>query len=153
MKYLGILFACSTAFITLVALDFIEAQVERSASFGDFLADLKNTAESWVDYVTKIQALFCPDQPVCGYHGPLDRKDVLGTIPAALILRNATVKLEDVHNFVGICCLPCSCSDSCWQNGNCCPSKQLVSSDKYVFIVIIIDVIIINIIDGIIIII
>ena len=35
-----------------------------------------------------------------------------------------TVKLEDIHLFVDVCFLPCSRSDTCWQNDNCCPATN-----------------------------
>ena len=126
MKFLGIIFATTISFISLIVLDSVKTQVNRYASFDDFLEELKNTADSWIDYVTKIQALLCPDQPVCGAEGVLEREYVLGTLPAALTVGNRTVKLQDVSSFVGVCCLPCSCSDSCRQADSCCPTKQLL---------------------------
>ena len=125
MKYLSILFACGIAFLILVALDTIEAQVKQFASFDDFLADVQNTADSWIDYVTKVQAMFCPNQPRCGPDGVLDRQEALGTLPAVMTVDGLTVRLEDISSFAGVCCLPCSCADSCRQDDNCCPTKQL----------------------------
>ena len=131
MKYPGILFACSIAFVTLVVLDSIEAQIKsKYTSFDDFLADVKNTANSLLDYVRKIQALFCPDQPVCGPNGVLEKQEVLGTLPEVLTVDDLSVRLEEIPSFSGVCCLPCSCSDSCRQDDNCCPTKLLVSNNK-----------------------
>ena len=130
MKFLGISFATTISFLTLLVLDSIETQEKRYASFGDFLTDLRTSADSWVDYVTKMQALVCPDQPVCGPEEELERKDVLGTLPASMTVGNVTVKLVDVASFVDVCCLPCSCSDSCRQVDNCCPTKQLFVDNK-----------------------
>ena len=125
MKFLCIFFATGISIASLVILDPIAAQVKRYENFDEFLADVKTTADSWLDYVTKIQALFCPNQPVCGAEGELERKDVLGTLPAELSLGSLTVNIEDIANSVGVCCLPCSCSDSCRQDDNCCPTKQM----------------------------
>ena len=124
MKFFGIIFATTISFISLLFLDSVETQVKRYESFEDFLEDLKNTADSLVDYVMKIQALLCPDQPICSSDGVLEREDVLGTLPAALTVGNRTVKLQDVSSFIGVCCLPCSCADSCRQVDSCCPTKQ-----------------------------
>lgn len=134
MKYQSILFACSIAFMTLAVLDSIEAQVEQYASFDDFFADLQQTADSLVDFVRKIQALMCPEQPVCGGTGELEKDVVLRTLPTTLIVDNVTVKLDDVHSYAGVCCLPCSCTDTCWQYENCCPTKQVLSNHKYVLL-------------------
>ena len=133
MKFLGILFACGVAFMTLVVLDTIEAQVKQFTSFDDFFVHLQQTANSWIDFVRQIQALMCPDQPVCADNGILDRDDVLKTLPATLIVANVTVKLNDARGYAGVCCLPCSCSDICWQHDNCCPTKQVLTNERYVF--------------------
>ena len=125
MKWFCIFFLTSVSLVGLLVLDSIEAQVKRYANFDDFLAELKTTADSWLDYVTKMQALLCPNQPICGAEGYLERKDVLETLPAVLTVGSRTVNLEDIPSFVGVCCLPCSCFDSCRQNDNCCPTKQM----------------------------
>ena len=131
--YLNIVFACSVAFMTLVVLDSIEAQVKQFASFDDFFVHLQQTANSWIDFVRQIQALMCPDQPVCGDNKILEKEYVLSTLPTALIVANVSVTLEDVNSYAGVCCQPCSCSDTCWQDDNCCPTKQVLASEKFVF--------------------
>ena len=133
MKYLSIILACSVAFMTLVVLDSIDAQVKQFAGFDDFFVHLQQTAISWIDFVRQIQALMCPDQPVCGDNEILERDDVLSTMPAAFIVANASVNLEDVRSYAGVCCLPCSCFDTCWHHENCCPTKQVLASEKFVF--------------------
>ena len=133
MKYLIILFACSVAFMTLVVLDSIEAQVKQFTSFDDFFVHLQKTTNSWIDFVRQIQGLMCPDQPVCGDNKILEKEDVLSTLPAALIVANVSVNLEDVRSYAGVCCQPCFCSDTCWQHDNCCPTKQVLANEKFVF--------------------
>ena len=125
MKFLCIFFATGISIASLVILDTIAAQVKRYENIDEFLADVKTTADSWLNFVTRIQALLCPNQPVCGTQGELERKDVLGALPAELSFGSLTVNIEDIANSVGVCCLPCSCSDSCWQDDNCCPTKQM----------------------------
>ena len=126
-KYFWICFATGISLACLVVLDSVEATVKGYKNFDDFLAEIKVTADSFLDYVTKMQALFCPNQPVCGGNGELERKDVLGTLPtAALSIDNVSVAVEDLAQSVGVCCLPCSCADSCRQDENCCPTKQLL---------------------------
>ena len=134
MKFQNILFACSIAFVTLAVLDSIEAQLKQFSSFDDFFADLQQTADSWVDFVRKIQALMCPEQPVCasGDNEQFEKDDILRALPTALMVGNVPVKLDNVHRYAGVCCLPCSCSDTCWQHENCCPTKQVLANDKYV---------------------
>ena len=125
MKFLCIFFATGISIFSLVVLDTIAAQVKHYEKFDDFLADVKTTADSLLDYVTKMQALFCPNQPVCGAEGELERKDALGTLPSVLSVGSLTVNIEDIANSLDVCCLPCSCSDSCRQDDNCCPTKQI----------------------------
>ena len=125
MKFLCIFFATGVSLASLVILDTIAAQAKRYENFDDFLAEVKTTADSLLDYVSKVQALLCPNQPVCGAEGELEREDVLGTLPAVLSVGSLTINIEDVADSVDVCCLPCSCSDSCWQDDNCCPTKQM----------------------------
>ena len=129
-KFLGILFACGIAFLTLNALDSVGAQIQQFQSFDDFLADIQNKAHSLVEYVTQIQALVCPNQPTCGPEGELTRQEVLETLPEAVTVNGRQVRLDDISEYAGICCLPCSCSDRCHQDGNCCPTKQLITDYK-----------------------
>ena len=125
MRFLCIFFAAGISIASLAMLDTIATQVKRYEKLDEFLANVKTTADSWLDYVSKIQAFFCPNQPVCGAEGELERKDVLGTLPAELSVRSLTLNIEDVANSVDVCCLPCSCSDSCRRDDNCCPTKQM----------------------------
>ena len=106
-------------------VDTIATQVKGYENFDEFLRDVKTTADSLLDYVIKTQALFCPNQPVCGADGELERKDVLGTLPAVMSIGDVSVNVGDIADSVDVCCLPCSCSDSCWKVNNCCASKQL----------------------------
>ena len=125
MKFLCIFLATGISIFSLVVLDTIAAQVKRYEKFDDFLADVKTTADSLLDYVNKMQALLCPNQPVCGAEGELERKDVLGTLPAVLSVGNLTFNIEDIADSVEVCCMPCSCDDSCRQDDSCCPTKQM----------------------------
>ena len=125
MKFLCTFFATGVSLASLVILDTVAAQVKRYEKFDDFLAEVKTTAVSLLDYVTRMQALLCPNQPVCGAEGELDRKDALGDLPAILSVGSITINIEDVADSVDVCCLPCSCNDSCRQDDNCCPTKQM----------------------------
>ena len=130
IKYPSILFACGFAILTLCALDSVSAQTKRYDTFEDFLVEVRNTAYSFVDYVSKVQALFCPNQPICGPEGELSREEVLGTLPEAVTVNGLTVELDDIPDYAGVCCLPCSCSENCDEDGNCCPTKQLDQDKK-----------------------
>ena len=127
MKYACICFATGISVACLVILDCVGANVKDYKNFDAFLTELKSTADSFLDYVTKMQALLCPNQPLCGVSGELESKDVLGTLPSASIsINNVSVDVEDISQSVGVCCLSCSCDDSCRQDDNCCPTKQMV---------------------------
>ena len=79
--------------VPFAMIDMIAAQVKGYEDFEEFLTDVKTTADSLLDYVTKMQALFCPNQPVCGANGELERPDVLGTLPAVISVGNVTVNV------------------------------------------------------------
>ena len=90
----------------------------------DFTVGLKNESDTIMDYATKIQALFCPEQPICTAEGDRNSTDVLKTLPEMIGIGTAVTRMEDVHKIVGACCLPCSCNTkTCKENGNCCLSK------------------------------
>ena len=125
MKFPCILFAMGVYMASFAMIDMIAAQVKGYEDFEDFLTHMKTTAGSLLDYVTKMQALFCPNQPVCGANGELERIDVLGTLPAVITVGNVTVNVGDIADYVDVCCMHCSCSDACWQVNNCCATKQM----------------------------
>ena len=90
----------------------------------DFAVGLKNESDTILDYATKIQALFCPGQPICTAEGDRNSTGGLKTLPEMIGLGTEVSRIEDVHKIVGTCCLPCSCDPrSCKENGNCCMSK------------------------------
>ena len=124
--YVCVVFATVISIAILPLLDTVATQGKGYENLDEFLTDVKTTAESWLDYVSKMQALFCPNQPVCGADGELERKAVLGTLPAVISVGDVTINVEDIADSVDVCCLPCSCSDSCRQADNCCPTKQML---------------------------
>ena len=77
-------------------------------------------------YLTKIQKLFCPEQPVCY------EERTNGTGNDAFLLENIYIgnesrQVKDFKYLAGVCCLPCSCSDRCSEDDNCCLSKDVAS--------------------------
>ena len=125
MKFLCIFFAIGVYIAAFAMVDAIAAQVKGYENFDEFLREVKATADSLLDYVIKMQALFCSNQLICDADGELERKDVLGTLPAMMSVGDVTVNVGDIADSVDVCCLPCSCSDSCWKVNNCCATKQL----------------------------
>ena len=100
----------------------------------DFILGLKENSESVEEFITKVQAVFCPNQPVCGTgdNHAVERSDVLASLNPAVTIGNKTEKLTDMASVFGICCVPCDCSNSCEIKGNCCPLKQHVNSTRAV---------------------
>ena len=94
-----------------------------------FLLELRNDSETMPEYVAKVQAIFCPERPICDLKGTRERNEILKTVPEAMETGNQTVWLEDVPNYLGVCCLPCSCSSSCYEYSNCCPTKDYATTD------------------------
>ena len=90
----------------------------------EFVVKLRNTSDDFIDYAAKIQALFCPEQPICTDEGITNASDVLKTLPKAIAIDTETYRIEEVHKSVGACCLPCTCETKrCREDGNCCLSK------------------------------
>ena len=113
----------SLVFITVSGL--AEKSFESFENIFDFTVGLRNESNNTLDYATKIQALFCPEQPICTVESGRNSTDVLRTLPKFGIGTEAS-QIEDVHKNVGACCLPCSCdSRSCKEDGNCCLTKIL----------------------------
>ena len=104
---------------------------EEYDSFESFLTSviqlLRNHSSTVLVYATSIQALFCPEQPICTDMGVRDRTDILSTLPEAMEI--GIEDIEDVHEVVGACCLPCSCdADTCKEDGNCCLTKVFLDA-------------------------
>ena len=95
----------------------------------DFTVGLRNDSNNFLNYATKIQALFCPEQPICTDEGERNRSDVLSTLPEIMEIGTEAIRTEYVHQIVGTCCLPCSCdAKPCKEDGNCCLSKVFLDA-------------------------
>ena len=105
---------------------------ESFESIFDFTDGLKNESGNIIDYATKIQALFCPEQPICTAESDRNSTDVLlKTLPEMIGIGTDVTRMEDVPKIVGACCLPCSCNTkTCKENGNCCLSKIFTDALK-----------------------
>lgn len=89
----------------------------------NFLDELKSNTDGTMEFVVKIQAIFCPEQQTCYREEMQERNDELNALPATVQVGNKTVRVTNVQAFMGVCCFPCSCSDNCKLDGNCCVSK------------------------------
>ena len=106
-----------------------QEEYDNSESFFTSVIELRNENGTVLDYATKIQALFCPEQPICTDMGVRNRTDVLNTLPKAMEIGIEDIRIEDVHEVVGACCLPCSCdADTCKEDGNCCLTKVFLDA-------------------------
>ena len=112
---------------------FVNAQHEEEAfaefnSIYNFILELRNNSDNLLNYVSQIQAIFCPEQPICSGDGTEDRSLLMRNVSRYLRIGNYSVKMGAVHAFAGVCCLPCSCEDTCHEHGYCCLTKFLNSS-------------------------
>ena len=102
---------------------------ETFESIFDFGIGLKNESDNILDYATKVQALFCPEQPICTATGDRNATDVLKTLPKMIGIGTEVVRTEYVHKIVGACFLSSSCDTrSCKENGNCCLTKTFADA-------------------------
>ena len=89
----------------------------------DFVVQLGNNSDRIHEYVEKIQAIFCPEQPICTDSGIEDSNTVLKALPDTLTVNDETLRVQDIKDFIGLCCLPCSCSETCEEDDVCCPTR------------------------------
>ena len=95
----------------------------------DFTVGLRNETDNILDYTTKIQALFCPEQAICTAEADRNRTDVLNTLPEIFEIGTENIRIDDVHKIIAACCMPCSCdTKTCKENGNCCLSKTVADA-------------------------
>ena len=111
-----------------------ETEEIRRKNFADvynFILDLKNESESSAEYIAKMQAVFCPNQPLCGSSKSqiVERSNVIN-LNQELIIGDKTELLADLAAVLGICCPPCDCTSSCITKGNCCPSSEHFNTSK-----------------------
>ena len=112
---------------------FVKPQNEKKAfvefeSNYNFILELRNNSDNLLNYVSQIQTIFCPEQPICSGNVNQDRSLVMRNVYGNLHIGNYSLKVEAIHTFVGVCCLPCSCEDTCHEHGYCCLTKFLNSS-------------------------
>ena len=60
---------------------------------------------------------------ICNHSKPVELVDLDICPFTNFCHRNATAVLKE--DMVP-CCTPCSCSDNCWEQGNCCPDKDII---------------------------
>ena len=118
-------FIFSLVYITATEANHWESETsDKFESIFDFTDVLKNNSDNILDYITKIQALFCPDQHICTNEGDQNVADIFKALPGIIEIGTEESKIEDIQELIGTCCLPCSCdSKSCQEDGNCCLSK------------------------------
>ena len=116
-----------------VALE--EAIETKRKNFEDtfnFILNLRNSSENTREFITKMHAAFCPNQPICDSEdiSTDKRGDVINELDPALLIGDKIVKLGDLSARLGLCCMPCDCSESCEMKGNCCPSKASIDHQR-----------------------
>ena len=91
------------------------------------IIEMHNGTDTEHAYLSNIQKLFCPDQPLCKQHD-------VSESPNAQINSSMTLQWTAQRELIqrlGLCCLPCSCDDDkCAENENCCLSKQTIDFEN-----------------------
>ena len=93
----------------------------------EFIVGMHNENHTEHEFLSKIQTLFCPDQPVCKQH------DVIESPIAQSIdlMTSYWTSQKKIIQPLGLCCLPCLCvENACAENDNCCLTKQAVDLRK-----------------------
>ena len=115
-------------FLFTAVAKFSESEVFESVQnvegFLNSLIQLKNGSDTFTQYATKVQSLFCPEHPICGDVDETSRIDMLRNFSVSIGFGADDSRVKDVSNVVGACCLPCSCDvKTCTGKGNCCLSQ------------------------------
>ena len=128
IKYINMqLFTYAVSIVFIIQMN---VKSERLRGIYKSIAELRNDSNSMVEYVAKIQAIFCPDQPFCGELASKTRQDIMNTLPVTLNAENNTVAVDQLQALFGVCCLPCSCEDTCRNDNNCCLTKEFENVTK-----------------------
>lgn len=101
----------------------IGANVTDYESLAEFVMKIRDNSTTVFQYVSIVQAVFCPNQPICNGNGIEPRSQDFSSLPQVLKIGNHYVNIQDIQKTIRVCCLPCSCSESCQETNNCCPSK------------------------------
>ena len=97
---------------------------ENVETFLNSIIQLRDKSDTFKQYATQVQSLFCPEQPICGDVDEKNRTDDLRNLSISMGFGLDDSRVEDVFNAIRACCLPCSCDvKTCTENGNCCPSQ------------------------------
>ena len=132
IKYINMQFFTHAVFIVFIIQKNIQSETQSFKDIHKFVFELRNDSISMAEYVAEIQAVFCPDQPFCGELAKETRQDVMNTLPVTLNVNNNTIAVDQLQALTGICCLPCSCEDTCRVDNNCCLTKEFENKTKEV---------------------
>ena len=104
----------------------LEESRKRFEDIYGYISELRERSDTTLKYMTRIQQIFCPEQPICD-EGQSDGTTNDAFLFENLYIGNESKSVQDLKYLVGVCCLPCSCSDRCSEDDNCCLSKDLAS--------------------------
>ena len=110
----------------LCVSDQFEESVKRLKDVYDYVSELRERSDTTLIYLTRIQQIFCPEQPICD-DGKNDGTNNDAFLSENLYIGNESKSVKDLKYIIGVCCLPCSCSDRCSEDDNCCLSKDVAS--------------------------
>ena len=105
---------------------------EREETFDyiyQMIVDQYNVSQSYFAFIATIQVTFCPDQPICTNADPRSITNVSSTNEFTAYITNLTLT-DDIHDLAGVCCLPCSCEDTCVEHGSCCMTKTALRTEN-----------------------
>ena len=104
---------------------------DQSDTYSNILLSYVNSLYSESDNLTynilKIQSIFCPNETLCQEDKALiseieNEKEAPNKGINTGNLNNS-MTFESLSRIMTICCVPCSCSNNCYDDGNCCLSK------------------------------
>ena len=123
MKYILLLFSIQ------ICCGVFGADMKNVTNLLNFVNELlRNNSDNDIPYLAKIQTLFCPDQPVCSVDDSQERNHTIHRLNSVLNFTYITTGIERIKSAIGMCCLPCSCSETCHKYSYCCPTKYLIDN-------------------------
>ena len=90
------------AYIYVHVTQYLNIHEKNADDAFSFIRKVKDESENIRKYITKVQALFCPDQSIRETGNTEERSDVINSLPPELTIGNDSVKLVDLPSVLGI---------------------------------------------------
>ena len=109
-------------------IDNDEIMLNTTSLMLEYVSTLYNESDTFDSIVLKIQSAFCPGQALCSGddYTNSNTNDTANYRNMGDLFQSVNyTAMNRLLARSGICCATCSCEESCYEDGNCCPAKQI----------------------------